>query len=229
MKRGSTPGRDYRRPVTHDTHSQTIDACHSWCSWLDKSSWWDRNRQCNFRLLIVVKRSAKCHCLISPYTLKRIGQFNLFAQGGTVGSRGGPSEAALFGPEGPLFCRGQSGGTAFKGGLSTAWQFYSPHPSHSTLHTPHMHTLDMHTHSLMHTFYTHTHLRFYLVMWRWSMYLSVRLSECSCSSSRTSRHGGSSLVCRSQRRKRCCLRRCVCRFDLACTSNLCWSCHQHSQ
>ena len=61
------------------------------------------------------------------------------------------------------------------------------------------------------------------------MYLSVRLSECSCSSSRTSRHGGSSLVCRSQRRKRCCLRRCVCRFDLACTSNLCWSCHQHSQ
>ena len=141
MKRGSTPGRDYRRPVTHDTHSQTIDACHSWCSWLDKSSWWDRNRQCNFRLLIVVKRSAKCHCLISPYTLKRIGQFNLFAQGGTVGSRGGPSEAALFGPEGPLFCRGQSGGTAFKGGLSTAWQFYSPHPSHSTLHTPHMHTL----------------------------------------------------------------------------------------
>ena len=38
----------------------------------------------------------------------------------TVGSRGGPGMAAIFGPGDQLFSSGQSGGTTFKGGLSTA-------------------------------------------------------------------------------------------------------------
>ena len=34
--------------------------------------------------------------------------------------QGEPGMAVIFGPGDRLFCRGQSGGTAFKGGLSTA-------------------------------------------------------------------------------------------------------------
>jgi len=61
----------------------------------------------------------------------------------------------------------------------TYWPSFLP-----SLHTP-PHTLHMHT-------YTHAQdLSSLLVMWRWSVYLSVPLAECSCTSSKTPWHGGS--------------------------------------
>jgi len=56
-----------------------------------------------------------CKCLA-----KAIAKRLQSAARGTVSSRGGTGMAAIFGPGDQLFCCGQSGGTAFKGGLFMA-------------------------------------------------------------------------------------------------------------
>ena len=61
------------------------------------------------RLFSICKRCGKGNC-----------EKAAVSSWGTVGSKGGPGMAAIFGPGGPIILRGQSGGTTFEGGLSTA-------------------------------------------------------------------------------------------------------------
>ena len=84
----------------------------------------------------------------------------------------------------------------------TYWPSFLP-SSHTPPPTLHMHTYTPAQDSSL-----------LLVMWGWSVYLSVPLAECSCTSSKTPWHGGSSTGNRTQRMKdiKNCSRRCVCVF-----------------